>query len=204
MGVALREGPAIADALPWQSKALSAAGDGEPALPGVGPAAGLGLLLALVTGECAQLLLAGRSGGGSAGGGGGQQQQQERAALRRKQAIVQLSGAAAVLAALACLNWALAYVAALALAPLAITCGAGANGSGGSGRAAALLVWALFSPPALLQAAYAASGHAQGALLQPAQLQWLLLESSDAAYAVFCGLYLPFWALYGGSAISAR
>ncbi|GBF97123.1 glycosylphosphatidylinositol anchor attachment [Raphidocelis subcapitata] len=197
-GLALREGPAIA----------AAAGGGTAALPDAGAAVGLGLLLALGVGECAQLLLGGRSDSKSVGTSGQrqqeQQQQQQRAAWRRKQAIVQLSAAAAVLAALACLNWALAYAAALALAPLAIACRGRAGAGSSLGRAAAVLVWALFSPPALLQAAYAVSGHARAALLQPGQLQWLLLGSSDAAYAVFWGLYLPFWALHGSIALGGR
>ncbi|KAI8463809.1 MAG: hypothetical protein J3K34DRAFT_494099 [Monoraphidium minutum] len=175
-----------------------------------GVLAGAGLLAALGAGEAAQSLLgcggsgaaAGAGDGAAPGGGGG-------AAWRRKLCVVHLSGAAAALAALANVNWALALFASAACAPLALTCGCG-GGAGGGGRGAgaarcaAAAVWALGSPPALLAAAYAASGRGPGALLAAGELSWLAFESSGMAYATWWGLYLPFWAVCGYTGLARR
>jgi len=144
----------------------------------------------------AEAAAGGVSDGGGSGGGGRVAVAAAAAAWRRKLAVVQLSAVAAVLAALACINWALAFFAAAAAAPLAVACSSNSGTSRGS-KVVAAAVWLLLSPPALLAAAYNVSGHSPQQLLQADQLRWLVFESSGAAYAVGWGLYLPLWIIQG-------
>lgn len=191
---------------------------GDDSARSLGLALGAALLLMLGAGEVAQLLAASPDRGA-------QQKRVPRAvdgaAWRRKLAVVELSGVAAALAALACLNWALAAAVAAACAALAVACGGrvgggqeetaaaarGASG-GGSGRrgaaaVAAWAVWLLASPPALLlAAAVAQSGWPlPPAALSLAALRRLAAAGSAMAHHTLWGLYVPFWLLSGYTAL---
>lgn len=131
------------------------------------------------------------------------QQQQQRSVggglcssmMMTKVLVVELSVAAAVLAAIACINWALGYVTCLLLVPLAM-----ASGSRTS-RASLLrqsvkrfLVLVCCCPVSvLLLLSVLTPGVGAANALQPEWLWWLVRGSNWGTFMVLCALYLPCW-----------
>jgi hypothetical protein len=122
--------------------------------------------------------------------------------------VVELSVVAAVLAAIACIDWALGYMACLVLVPLALVSGTSSSSSSSSAseRMFRLCLLMLCSPLALLVslAAHAPGSKSggvdfEGSLLQVQWWQGLICGSSWGTYMVVCGLYVPFWLLVGSS-----
>jgi hypothetical protein len=118
--------------------------------------------------------------------------------------VVELSVAAAVLAAVACINWALGYMTCLVLVPLALACGSSSSNSSSSrmGRLLSVFVLVAFSPPALLVflSANSAGVGLSGAFHRD-WLLWLLRGSSWGTFMVVCGLYVPLWVLAAAASI---
>lgn len=126
---------------------------------------------------------------------------QIHSSLVKKVRVVEFNIAAAALAAIACLNWAMGYVACLVLVPLACaTSAATGNNTSGSWQAQ-LRLWipCLCSPLGLLLMFAAVSGDGVWSILQLQWWQWLALGSSSSAYMFCWGVYLPFWCLVAWS-----
>ncbi len=134
----------------------------------------------------------------------------------RKLKVLMLSGTAAVLAAAACVNWALAYAICLAVMPLTTCCSwrghqrhwqpQQAEQQQANNKAALQRMWqpsqitsivacGVCSPPVVLICLYLLSGHSPGRLFQWQELRWLVLESRVTTYMMCWAVYVPFWAL---------
>lgn len=132
--------------------------------------------------------------------------------------VVELSVVAAALAAVACLNWALGYVACLALVPLALSCGTrapvartetGSSNRGGSKwkgpSVQSGFVLLLCFPVGVLSMLMLMSGVNLTAVHEVlGSLQWMVLQSSMGAYMLFWAVYAPFWCLSAWSADAQR
>jgi hypothetical protein len=192
----------------------SAAGQRWPA--GGGAGSGAVALLAVLAGwqVAASLRAARAAGGGGAPAAAAPNWQQVK--------VLQLSITAAQLAAMACINWALAYATCLAVLPLSCCCSwapqqqqqhleGAASGEGSiqglpaqaaKQRArlrraqacsrAAVLLWA---PPLVLAAVWLLSGNRAGLLLAADTWWWLLLESRITTYMMCWAVYLPAWSV---------
>ena len=121
--------------------------------------------------------------------------QQHSAVDMRKVFVVELSLVAAVLAAVACINWALGYVACLLLVPFVVGSSAG-GATSLNARAMQVVVLACCSPlSVLLMLSAWAPGIGLASTFNPAWLSWLLHGSSFGTYFVVCAVYLPCWLL---------
>lgn len=125
--------------------------------------------------------------------------------------LLMLSAAAAVMAAVACLNWALGYVSCLVLLPLSVAGTASlavadssskvgatvqqVNSKRMLGRLLEAVILALCSPPVVLMLMYAVSGYPPLQVFSMSSIWWLLLESRFTCYVMFWVVYLPFWSL---------
>jgi hypothetical protein len=164
-------------------------------LKGLGLAAGLVLSVVFRAWSIVRLVSSSSSSKGGA-----------RPLCLSKVLVAELSVVAAVLAAIACINWALGYMACLVLVPLALVSGTTSSSSSTSERMFRLSVLTLCSPLALLMFLAVQSPDFKpegvglvGSLLQVRWLQGLICGSSWGTCLVACGLYVPFWLLVGSS-----
>lgn len=161
-------------------------GDQGGGLQGLG--VGVGLLLLLVVPETV-VRITGRPSSSSSKTG---------AAFMSKVVVVELSLAAAVLAAIACINWALGYVVCLVLVPLALVSSRSNSSSGSLLRHVLVVLACSPGPPLLLLLLPLVQRVGLSGLLYPhwQMGQWvyaLVCGSSWDTYLVACGLYLPMW-----------
>lgn len=180
---------------------------GEAGLQGLGVGVGL-VLVVLLAGESMLSLLAGSSSSSNGSGdrvGHACKGTVKRVCLR-KVLVVELSAAAAVLAAIACINWALGYVTCLLLVPLAV-----ASSPSGMGRNSTLVervvraaVLLCCSPvAALLLLSVVTPGVGVSGVVDQQWLQWLVHGSSWGTYLVVSGVYVPYWMLVTACSVVA-